>query len=155
MNKVQALYGRVAAAAFGAVLSATALALDFRSASDHAILYDAPSTKGVKHYILLRGTPVEVVLAQDKWTKVRDSGGNLAWIESRQLAPARTVLVRVDRADIRAAAEDKSAVVFSAEKNVVLELLQASPPGWAKVRLRDSKSGDLTGYIKASLVWGL
>lgn len=141
----------IACGALISVASGAALALDYRAVSSNAILYDAPTTKGVKHWIILRGTPVEVVLVQDKWTKVRDSNGSMAWIESSLLAPARTVLVRVDRADIRAEANDKAAVVFTAEKNVVLDLLQASPPGWVKVKHRDGQ----TGFIKAAQVWGL
>lgn len=137
--------------ALGCALSAPALALDYRSTSDNAVLYDAPSSKGVKHLIIARGTPVEVILSQESWTKVRDSGGDMTWIESRLLSPARTVLVRTDKADIRAEANDKSAIVFSAEKNVVLDLVEATPPGWAKVKHRDGQSG----FIKASQVWGL
>ena len=134
----------------GLGLAGTAFALDFRSVSDNAILYDAPSTKGVKYLIAARGTPIESVLTQDGWAKVRDSSGNMAWMEARNLSPQRTVQVRADKGDIRAAANDKSAVVFSAEKNVVLDLVE-STPGWAKVKHRDGQSG----YIKASQVWGL
>jgi SH3-like domain-containing protein len=131
--------------------SPAALALDYRSASDNAVLYDAPSVKGVKHFIVARGTPVEVVVAQDSWTKVRDGSGNMAWIESRLLSPARTLLVRVDKADVHAEADDKSAVVFSAEMNVLLDLVDVNPPGWARVKHRDGQSG----YVRASQVWGL
>ncbi len=136
---------------FGLILALPALALDYRSVSDNAVLYDAPSHKGVKHFIIARGTPVEVVLTQDSWTKVRDNGGNMAWIEAHLLSSARTLLVRADKADIRSAATDKSAIVFSAEKNVVLDLVEATPPGWAKVKHRDGQSG----YVKTSQVWGL
>lgn len=136
-------------------LALPALALDYRSAGDNAILYDAPSVKGVKHFIIARGTPVEMVLVQEGWTKVRDSSGAMAWIETRLLSPARTLLVRADKADIRASADDKSAVVFSAEKNVVLDLVDPAradaTPGWVKVKHRDGQSG----FVKASQVWGL
>jgi SH3-like domain-containing protein len=141
--------------ALGCALAVPALALDYRSVGSNAILYDAPSTKGVKHFIIARGTPVEVVLTQESWTKVRDSGGNMAWIETRLLAAARTLQVRADKADVRAAADDKSAVVFSAEKNVVLDLVDAArsdaTPGWARVKHRDGQ----VGFVKAAQVWGL
>ena len=138
-----------------ALLATSALALDYRSVSDNAVLYDAPSVKGVKHFIIARGTPVEVVLTQDYWVKVRDSSGNMAWVEARLLSPSRTLLVRVDKADIRTEPNEKSPIVFSADKNVLLDLIEASPatptPGWAKVKHRDGQSG----YIKAAQVWGL
>ena len=135
-----------------------ALAIDYRSISGDAILYDAPSVKGVKHFIIARGTPVEVVLTQEYWTKVRDSSGNMAWIEARLLSPARTLIVRADKADVRAEANEKSTVVFSAEKNVLLELIdttQNPTPGWAKVKHRDDRGGELGGFVRASQVWGL
>jgi SH3-like domain-containing protein len=132
-----------------------ALALDYRSVSDNAVLYAAPSQKGVKQFIIARSTPVEIVLSQESWTKVRDSSGNMAWIETRLLSPTRTLLIRADKADIRAAADEKSAIVFSAEKNVVLDLVEAGRtdlhPGWAKVKHRDGQSG----YVKSAQVWGL
>jgi SH3-like domain-containing protein len=138
-----------------ALLVTPAFALDYRSVSDNAVLYDAPSTKGVKHYIIARGTPVEVVLTQEYWIKVRDSSGSMAWVEARLLSPTRTLLVRGDKVDIRAAADEKSAVVFSAEKNVLLDLVEAgrtdAHPGWAKVKHRDGQSG----FVKAAQVWGL
>ncbi|CAG4885212.1 conserved exported protein of unknown function [Georgfuchsia toluolica] len=141
----------LAVLSLGFALSVPAFALDYRSVSDNAVLYDAPSSKGVKHFIIARGSPVEVVLAQENWIKVRDNGGNMAWIEAQLLSSARTLLVRVDKADIRAEANDKSTIVFSAEKNVVLDLVEAGPPGWAKVKHRDGQSG----FVKASQVWGL
>ena len=137
------------------VLATPVLALDYRSAADSALLYDAPSAKGSKRFIIARGTPVEIVLTQDSWTKVRDSSGNMSWMESKLLSPQHTVQIRADKADVRIDADEKSAVVFSAEKNVLLGLLEAgsndSHPGWAKVKHRDGQSG----FIKASLVWGL
>ena len=145
----------LAVLSLGLALAAPAFALDFRSVNDNALLYDAPSSKGVKHFIIARGTPVEVVLTQGNWIKVRDNGGNMAWIEARLLSSARTLLVRVDKADIRAEANDKSAIVFSAEKNVVLDMVEAgrsdANPGWVKVKHRDGQSG----FVKASQVWGL
>ena len=141
----------VAALFVGMTHAALAAGIDYRSLNDNAILYDAPSIKGVKHFIAARGTPVEVVLAQGGWAKVRDSAGNMAWIDAKQLAATRTLIVRGDKAEARAAADDKSPVVFAAAKNVLLDLVEASPPGWAKVKHRD---GDV-GYVKASQVWGL
>lgn len=46
-----------------------------------AILYDAPSQRGVKLFVIHRDTPVEVVVSLEGWVKVRDAEGSLAWIE--------------------------------------------------------------------------
>jgi hypothetical protein len=61
------------------------------------------------------------------------------------------VIVRSGRAQVRGQPEEKSALLFEAEKDVVLELLEPGTSGWAKVRHRDG----LTGYVAANQVWGL
>lgn len=133
----------------GAAMSAHAL--DYRSLTANALLYDAPSVKGKPLYIINAGTPVEAVVMIDGWTKVRDMQGTLAWVEKKQLAEKRTLQVRVDRAQVFAQADEKSAQVFEAERDVVLDLLDTTSTGWVKVRHRDGQSG----YIKAAQVWGL
>jgi SH3-like domain-containing protein len=128
-----------------------ALALDYRSVVEAALLYDAPSQQAKPLFVIARGTPVESVVALDAWVKIRDPKGDLTWIEKRQLTDRRTVLVTADRAQVRTQTDDKATIVFEAEKDVVLELLDSAPAGWAKVRHRDG----LQGYIRASQVWGL
>jgi SH3-like domain-containing protein len=75
----------------------------------------------------------------------------LIWLESKNLSDKRTVVVTVSRAEVHEAGDTAAAVVFRAEKDVVLELVEAGTNGWAKVRHRDG----LVGYIAAAQVWGL
>jgi SH3-like domain-containing protein len=128
-----------------------ALALDYLAVTEAAPAYDAPSAKSKPMFVVFAGTPVELVVSLEGWSKVRDSRGDLIWIEKKHLAEKRNVIVRHDRAQVRAAAEDKAALVFEAEHDVVLELLEAVPGGWVKVKHRDGQSG----FLKASQVWGL
>ena len=114
-------------------------------------MYDAPSAKSRPLFVVLAGTPVELVVSLEGWVKARDSRGDLAWIEKKQLTEKRNVIVRVDRAQIRAAAEDKAPLVFEAERDVVLELVEAVAGGWVKVKHRDGQGG----FLKAPQVWGL
>ena len=128
-----------------------ARALEYRSLAEPAILYDAPATKARKLFVIARQTPVEVVVNVGAWTKVRDSKGDLAWVETQRLAGGRTVMVRVDRAAVYSEADEKSARAFDAARDVVLDLVESGPAGWAKVKHRDGQSG----YVKVSQVWGL
>ena len=140
------------AAVVALTVAATAHAADFRSVGETAaILYDAPSIKAKKRFILGRGYPVEVVVSVEGWTKIRDAGGELAWIENKNLNERRTVLVKPALADVRASADDRAPLVFQAEQNVVLDLNDLSGTGWARVTHRDGQSG----YIKVTAVWGL
>lgn len=133
-------------------VTAPALALDFKSVGGApAILYDAPSEKGRRVFIAPRGMPVEVVLTYGEWSKVRDAAGTLTWIMSKSLVAKRNVIVNVDNAKVHVAADEGSAVIFSADKNVLLELSSPAPAsGWIKVRHQDGQSG----FVKAAEVWG-
>jgi len=133
------------------VALAPAGAADFRSVAENAaVLYDAPSAKSKKLYVIGRGYPVEVVVVVENWTKIRDAGGALTWIEAKNLSEHRTVMVKVPLADIRQAAADNAPVAFQAEQNVLLDLVELTGTGWARVTHRDGQGG----YIKLNLVWG-
>lgn len=138
-----------AAAIFG--WAGAGAAADFRSVTESAaVLYDAPSMKSRKLYVVSLGYPVEVVVVVEGWSKVRDANGELTWIESRFLGEKRTVLVRAPHAQVRASASDAAPVVFEAQQDVVLELLEAAGGGWLRVRHRDGQAG----YVRAAQVWG-
>lgn len=129
-----------------------AQAIDYRSVeAPVAILYDAPSQKGKKLYLVRQLTPVETVVKLEGWSKVRDAEGTLAWIESRHLADRRTLVVIAGRAEVRQADRDDAPLAFEADKWVALDLVEPAAPGWVKVRHRDGA----TGYVRTSLVWGL
>lgn len=133
------------------VLSATAAALEFRAVvTDTAVLYDAPSLQAKKLFILSQYYPVEVIVTLDKWLKVRDASGALAWVEAAKLGDKRSVLVSVAEADIRSQPDPSAALVFKAERDVALELVAVAGP-WLKIKHRDG----LSGYIAAKDVWGI
>ena len=144
--------GRLLVLALAALAAAPASALDFRAVDvQAAILYDTPSQKGKKLYIVHQYMPLEVVVKLDGWVKVRDAEGSLAWIESKALTEKRQVVVTANRAAVRREAREEAALAFEADKWVALELQEAAPAGWVKVRHRDG----VVGYIKSTMVWGL
>ena len=132
-------------------LALPVLAIEYRTVDVATVLYDAPSVRGSKLFVIKRETPVEVVVSLEGWAKVRDADGGLAWIEKRFLAERRSVIVTADHAEVRQGADEGSPLAFDAEKNVALEYLESVPGGWIKVRHRDGQSG----YVRAKEVWGL
>ncbi len=144
---------RQAVAAFALLGAAgTALALDFRSVEvPVAILYDSPSQKGKKLYLIRSQTPIEVVVRVEGWFKVRDAEGTMAWIEARNVGERRTLVVTAPRAEIRQSDKPDAPVVGEVDKWVVLDYLEPAAPGWARVRHRDGT----TGYVRSTQVWGL
>lgn len=144
---------RAALAVALACLAATgARAAEFVSIGDRAaVLYDAPSLKADRLFVASRGYPFEVLVKLDQWTKVRDLGGEVAWVENRAIGERRMALVSVPLADIRAAPDAQSPMVFEAYKQVLLEVLEPPADGWVKVRHRDGA----TGFARAAHLWGL
>ena len=92
-----------------------------------------------------------MIVHLEGWAKVRDADGGLAWLETRYLGSQRAVIVTVARAQVRQTGDEAAAVVFEAEKNVVLDYLEAAPGGWVRVRHRDGQSG----FVRADQVWGI
>ena len=130
-----------------------ALALDFRSISaTKAVLYDAPSAQSKKVYLLGQGYPVEVIVNLGDWLKVRDKLGGLNWVEARYTSTKRTVLVALDKAEIKQASSSASQTLAYPEKDVVLDLVSTEKSaGWVEVKHRDG----LVGFMPTMSLWGL
>ncbi|MET3108220.1 SH3-like domain-containing protein [Oxalobacteraceae bacterium GrIS 2.11] len=136
----------------GLALVSTAQAVEFKNiGASPVIMYDAPSTRGQKLFIAPRGMPVEVVINYGAWSKVRDYAGDLSWIETRQLGDRKNIVVRNINAKVRQSADDAAEVVFSADKGVLLEVVDTVVPGWVKVKHADGA----TGFVKLGDVWGV
>jgi SH3-like domain-containing protein len=132
--------------------SLSASAFDFKTVGPRpVILYDAPSAKGGKLFVAPSGMPVEVVLSYGDWVKVRDASGDMAWTELKGLSAKRNVIVKVPSAKIRATPDEAAPVVMTADKNVLLELVDPEAGPWLRVRHRDG----ISGYVRASEVWGI
>ena len=141
-----------------ALLAATVVAAPFAGAVEFksigaapAILYDSPSDRGGKLYVAPRGMPVEVVVTYRDWVKVRDMNGDMTWTEAKALSPRRTVVVKSASAKVRATADENAAIVMSADRGVLFELVDTTPAVWLKVRHKDGAAG----FVKAVDVWGI
>lgn len=134
-----------------ATASLAAHALDYKSVgAAPAVMYDAPSEKARRVFAAPRGMPLEVVLTYGEWSKVRDAGGSLAWVPSKALVAKRNVVVTTANAKIHSTAQESSPVVFSADRNVLLEIAEPVSSGWLRVKHRDGQSG----YVRITDVWG-
>ena len=126
-------------------------AAEFKSVgANPAVLYNAPSDRGRKIFVAPRGMPVEIVLTQNGWSKVRDAGGDLSWMETSALTSKRTVVATTANLKLHVAAEDASAVVATVDKGVLLELVAPPASGWVKLKHRDGP----IGFAKIGEVWG-
>jgi SH3-like domain-containing protein len=145
----------VASSVIGVIGSTDAQAADYRAVGDTpAVLYDGPTLRSAKKYVAPKGMPLEIVVNdQGGFTKVRERGGELLWIETKALTNRRMLAVAVASAQIRASADDNAAVVFEARQDVALEATDAPNAAaslWVRVRHRDGQ----TGFVKLTQMWG-
>jgi SH3 domain protein len=128
-----------------------ARAIDYVSVSDSvAILYDAPSTKATKLFVVNRYMPFEQIVTLDDWVKVRDRSGGLYWVEKRVLSNKRYVFALLPIVDVRATADSSAKLTFQVRQQVALEWLESTGTGWIKVRHQDGE----VGYVRSTEVWG-
>ncbi len=115
-----------------------------------AVLYDGPSERARKLFIVVRNTPLEVLSTLNQWVKVRDQSGDVLWAQRGDLGQARHV-VAATLAAVRRAPQPNGELVVQVERGVLLEVVDASAPaGWLRVRHRDGASG----FVSAAEVWG-
>jgi SH3-like domain-containing protein len=127
------------------------LAMDFVSVSEgSAILYDAPSTKAKKLFVVNRYMPFEQIVMLDNWVKVRDRSGGLYWVEKRMLSNKRYVYALLPLLDVHTEPDSSAARVFQVRQQVALEYLESTGTGWIKVRHQDGN----IGYVHSTEVWG-
>ena len=143
---------RASAVLIVGLLALPAQATEFLTIGERAaILFDAPSQKADRIFVASRGYPFEVLVRLDQWTKVRDAGGEVAWVENKVVGDRRNAIVTVPLADVREAPDARSALVFEAYKQVLLEVLEPAAGGWVKVRHRDGQQG----YARTAHLWGV
>ncbi|MGE0315464.1 MAG: SH3 domain-containing protein [Lautropia sp.] len=144
--------GKAPAAGVPAARPVPAQANRFRSiAKDETLLFDAPSERAKKLYVAPAGMPVEVVSVLRNWVKIRDSVGDLAWVERDTLTDRRMV-ISLGQTPVQREPSVSAGSLFDVDGGVVLELLDDRlVSGYAKVRYA---SGEI-GYVQASQVWGL
>ena len=140
------------AALFLLLLGASAAgAVEYVSVNENnAILYDAPSIKAKKLFVVNRYMPFEQIVTLDSWVKVRDRSGGLYWVEKRLLSNKRYVFALLTLVDVHAQPEFGSPLVFQVRQQVALERIDSAGTGWIRVRHLDGNMG----YVRNTEVWG-
>lgn len=131
--------------------SSPVFALEFGSAAHASILYAAPASTAAKIAVVNAGYPLEKVIVNNSWVKVRDDTGALGWIEASAFSAKRTVLVNAPFAQISEKPLDSAPVRFRAQRGVMLDMLAPAEGGWLKVRHASGQEG----YARMRDVWGL
>jgi SH3-like domain-containing protein len=128
---------------------------DFRQTTEAATIgFEGPSAKATRQFIYSRGTPLEIVVTIEGWYKVRDAQGELVWIERKAVAERTNVQVGANAADVHAAPDAASPILFRADSGVLLQLI--APPSAATGLYAQVKHRDGTiGFVRIDTVFGL
>lgn len=132
------------------VCGGNAIAAEYMSVANPTIIYDAQSLKANRIFVASRYYPFEVMVKLSGWVKVRDFAGDMGWVESKNLSDKRTVIVTAAQAEVYTAPDAASSVVLLAERNVILEPIEAPAKNFVRVKHRDGQSG----YVKTEQIWG-
>jgi SH3-like domain-containing protein len=137
--------------ALGLAMSADGWAAQFRTVGDEpVVLYDAPSSKSKRLFVLGAGYPLEVLVSLEGWTKVKDASGTIGWVEAPVLTSKRNVVVRAIVAEVRTTADPSAKVAFKVARGVLLEWMETTADGW--VRVRHAEAGQ--GFLRSADLWG-
>lgn len=133
-----------------ALTTPVAQALDYRSLTGNTPVFDAGSRQATAQFILLKGTPVELIVTLDNWAKIREFGGGIGWVERGLLTERRQLIVTAASTEIRQSPSKDAPVVFVAAKNLLLEPIEKPTGAWIKVKHQDGRMG----FVEMKAVWG-
>jgi SH3-like domain-containing protein len=92
--------------------------------------------------------PLLVIEKKQPWYRIKDFEGDAGWIHSDLVDETPTVVVKVNRANLRSGPGTQYDLVFDADKGTPFKVLEKKDR-WIKVQHAD---GDI-GWIFNSLVW--
>jgi SH3-like domain-containing protein len=92
--------------------------------------------------------PLLVIEKKQSWYRIKDFEGDGGWIHSALVDETPTVVVKVNRANLRSGPGTQYDLVFDADKGTPFKVLEKKDR-WIKVQHAD---GDI-GWVFNSLVW--
>ena len=110
---------------------------------------EKPSTSADVLFTADRYYPVNILDRKRGWAKVRDFEGETAWVAERLLRPDPTVVITVERANVRAAPRKNARVLFKGTWSEAYQM-EERKGAWVQIRTTDGEEG----WIHRSIVWG-
>lgn len=108
-----------------------------------------PGTEHPIKMVVGRNYPLYVISQSEGWLNVMDFDGDRGWISNNLISFEPYVITQLPKSNIRDGRGADNAVVFTAERGVVLQVVKEEK-GWLFVRHAD---GD-EGWISAKIVFG-
>jgi len=107
-----------------------------------------PNTNKEILWEVFKGFPLEILQRKGEWAQVVDFEGDKGWIYAPLLSNARTVIVKVDTANLRVGPGQSFEVTATVKYGVVFQPI-GTDGDWIKVKHEDGT----TGWIHKDLLW--
>ncbi len=118
--------------------------------SEQVNLRAGPGSRYPIEWVLTRkDMPVEIIAEFENWRRIRDWQGTEGWVHQRMLTSKRAVIVKTVIRALRSRPDASSAVLARVEPGVLARLRDCQG-AWCRV-----ETGDVTGWIQRSEVWGV
>ncbi|MGH7093724.1 MAG: SH3 domain-containing protein [Stellaceae bacterium] len=96
-----------------------------------------------------RGLPVEILLADEHWRKIRDWQGSTGWVHEKMVWPHREVIVTGGIRLLHRNPGFDAPVIARVEPGVIGRL-EGCAGAWCRI-----EAGDYTGWVRRGDVWGV
>lgn len=124
-------------------------AAEFASVKKDGVnIRSGPSTKNAVLWEVFKGFPLKILKTEGQWVQTVDFEGDKGWVFSSLLSSEKTMIVKVDSANMRGGPSKDYDIIASVKKGVVFKPL-AIQGNWVKVSYKE----DLTGWIYNQLLW--
>jgi SH3-like domain-containing protein len=115
---------------------------------DGVNIRSGPSTKNKVIWEVFESYPLEVLERKNKWASVVDFEGDKGWIYETLIHDKKTVIVKVETANMRSGPSKDDPIIATVKKGVVFQPVDTQG-NWMKL----SYKNDITGWIHNSLLW--
>ena len=134
---------------FALMLSVSASAAEYVSVKKDGVnIRSGPDTKQEILWEVFKKFPLKVIKRQGKWAQVVDFEGDKGWIFSPLLSKKKTLIVKVNTANMRVGAGKDYEIMAAVKYGVVFTPLEKEGD-WIKVKHEDGTSG----WIYEKILW--
>jgi SH3-like domain-containing protein len=131
------------------ILAVPSFAAEYGSVKKDGVnIRSGPSTKNKVIWEVFESYPLQILERQNKWAHVIDFEGDKGWIYETLIHDKKTVIVKVETANMRSGPSKDNPIIATVKKGVVFEPVETQG-SWMKL----SYKNDITGWIHNSLLW--
>ena len=116
--------------------------------NDGVNIRSGPSTKDEVLWEVFKDYPVEILKRKGDWVQVRDFENDKGWVYASLLSSHKTMIVKVETANMRSGPGKENKVIASVKKGVVFTPIDQKG-NWIKVKYKN----DITGWMFNTLVF--